>query len=205
MILMRSRNWMLIVNAGIGLFFCLYFSATLNYPGGSQADAFSSGFSWSDNYWCNLLDTTAINGAINTARPFALAAMIVLSLTLTVFWYGFPVFAGMGKTCLHIIRYTGMAAMATAFFLFIGPHDIIINVASLFGLIAVIGTLAGLYHLKSKRLFFMGILNLVLVVINNVFYYKQGLLLYLPVVQKISFLFFLSWFSLISLNLSESK
>jgi hypothetical protein len=196
---------MLIVNAGIGLFFCLYFSATLSYPGGTQADAYSSGFSWSDNYWCNLLNATAINGAYNSARPFALVAMIVLCLTLAVFWYGFPVFAGMGKTWIKIIRYTGMAAMTTAFFLFMGPHDIIINTASLFGLVAVLGTLNGLYQLQWKGLFIMGILNLVLVVINNICYYNEELLMYLPVVQKISFVFFLSWISLISLNFSASK
>jgi hypothetical protein len=86
-----------------------------------------------------------------------------------------------------------------------GPHDIIINTASLFGLVAVLGTLNGLYQLQWKGLFIMGILNLVLVVINNICYYNEELLMYLPVVQKISFVFFLSWISLISLNFSASK
>ncbi len=200
----RKRIWMMIVNTGIVLFFCLYFTAALNYPGGSQADIYSSGFSWRDNYWCNLLDKNAINGALNGARPFALAAMMVLCITLAFFWIWFPVFAKMEKVKIRIIRSAGIAAMATAFFLFAGPHDIIINAASLFGLVSSIGTLYGLYQLKWKGLFTIGILNMALIVINNIFYYNKGLLSYLPVVQKISFVFFLLWISLISLNLSKS-
>lgn len=196
---------MLIVNSGIGLFVCLYFLATLNYPGGSQANQFSNGFSWTDNYWCNLLDTKAINGKFNAAKPLALAAMMVLCITLAFFWIWFPVFAGMGKARIQITRYAGIAAMVTAFFLFTGPHDMIINAASLFGLVSVLGTFAGLYQLKWVWLLRMGIFNLLMVVINNICYYNKSLLIYLPVVQKITFLFFLLWISLISLRLSKLK
>jgi hypothetical protein len=201
----RKRNWMLVVNSGIILFFCLYFTATLIYPGGSQVDIYSSGFSWKNNYWCNLLDIKAINGKLNEARPFALAAMMVLCTTLAFFWIWFPVFAGLGKARIQITRYAGIAAMVTAFFLFTGPHDMIINAASLFGLVSVLGTLAGLYHLKWVWLLRMGIFNLFMVVINNICYYNKNLLIYLPVVQKITFLFFLIWIFLISLQLSKLK
>lgn len=194
---------MLLVNAGICMFVCLYFAATLYYPGGSQADAYSSGFSWSDNYWCNLLDKESINGAINSARPYAIAAMIILSLTLGVFWYWFPVYAGMGIHKIRVIRYAGIAAMSTALFLFYGPHDMVINTASLFGLISVMGTLSGLYQKKWKGLLYFGILILVLVGVNNIFYYNKDLLIYLPIVQKITFILFLSWISLVSLRLSN--
>ena len=196
---------MLIVNSGIVLFFCLYFIAVLNYPGGSQANAYSTGFSWRDNYWCNLLDKNAINGTLNGARPYALAAMMVLCITLAFFWFWFPVFAGMGKSPIQIIRATGIAAMGTAFFLFTGPHDLIINAASLFGLVSVLGTLYGLFQLKWISLLRMGIFNLLMVVINNICYYNKSLLIYLPAIQKITFLFFLLWISLISLSLSKSN
>lgn len=194
---------MLFVNAGISLFVCLYFAAAFLYPGGSQTDTFSSGFSWTDNYWCNLLDTKAINGELNAAKPFAQAGMVVLCITLAFFWFWFPVFAGMGKAKIQITRYAGMAAMGAAFFLFIGPHDMVINAASLFGLVAVFGTLSGLHHLKWDWLLRMGIFNLIMVGINNICYYNKSLLIYLPVVQKITFLFFLIWISLISWRMSK--
>lgn len=194
---------MLMVNAGICLFVSLYFAATLYYPGGSQADAFSSGFSWSHNYWCNLLDKTSINGAINSARPVAISAMFILCLTLGVFWYWFPVFAGMGKNAIRIIRYAGIAAMLTNLFLFVGPHDIVINAASFFGIISLVGTLAGLHQNKWNALLYLGIFILFLVGVNNIFYYNKELLMYLPIIQKITFLFFLLWISLVSLRVSK--
>ena len=50
-------------------------------------------------------------------------------------------------------------------------------------------------------LFWMGIFNFLLVVLNNILYYGDGLLFYLPVVQKFTFLFFLLWISLVNINL----
>jgi hypothetical protein len=183
----------LVVNSGIILFFCLYFTAALNYPGGSKANAYSVGFSWTNNYWCDLLDQRAINGEVNSARPISLSAMGVLCFTLTAFWYWVPTFMGMGKSGVWIIRWSGFAAMATSVFLFFGPHDRIINIASFFGIISVIGTLAGLHMLKWKNQFWAGILNLGLVGMNNIFYYNPDLLTYLPVLQKLTFIAFLSW------------
>jgi len=201
----RKSRWMLLVNAGILIFVCLYYAATFFYPGGSQADTYSIGFSWSDNYWCNLLDAKAINGANNNARPLAIAAMLLLCMTLAVFWYWFPELARLGKIRIQIIRYAGLAAMTTALFLFAGPHDLVINTASLFGLVSVIGTIVGLNQLKWKNLFTMGILNLGLIAVNNICYYNKGLLPYLPTVQKITFILFLLWISLISISLSKSN
>jgi len=71
---------------GTLLFTCLYFIATLFYPGGSQADKNSKGFSWTNNYWCNLLNENAMNGQHNAARPIAITAMLVLCTTLMIFW-----------------------------------------------------------------------------------------------------------------------
>lgn len=35
-------------------FLLFYVVATFFYPGGSQLDKTASGFSWTQNYWCNL-------------------------------------------------------------------------------------------------------------------------------------------------------
>ncbi len=91
--------------------------------------------------------------------------------------------------------------MTIGMFLFTHLHDIVINVASLFGLIAVFGTFAGLRKLKWMSLFWLGIFNLMLVALNNILYYGNGLRLYLPLVQRVTFLFFLLWICLISIRL----
>ena len=187
--------------AGCTLFLILYIIATLYYPGGSQLDQNSKGFSWTQNYWCNLLNENAINGQPNPARPIALAAMSALCLTLTVFWYIFPRQIQFTKTGRLTIQLSGLTAMIIGMFLFTGFHDMVINVATSFGFIALTGTFVGLNKLKWKKLFWMGLFNIVLVALNNVLYFDKNLLFYLPVVQKITFLYFLLWVCLIDISL----
>jgi hypothetical protein len=169
------------------------------YPGGSQADPHAKGFSWIHNYWCNLLNDRAINGQQNPARPIAATAMTILCLSLSAFWIHFPVTSLERRQLVRLVQVAGVAAMVIALLLNTSlDHDMITNLASLLGLIAVAGTLAGLYRLKWWSLFRLGIVNLVLVVLNNLFYYNPGLISYLPLVQKLSFLSFLVWFFLIA-------
>jgi hypothetical protein len=81
--------WQLMPLFGSILFSLLYFIATLYYPGGNYLDKGSHGFSWTQNYWCNLLGENAINGHQNLARPIAFTAMAVLSLTLSFLFSAF--------------------------------------------------------------------------------------------------------------------
>lgn len=192
----RRKFFTLIPSVGIVIYVVLYFIATLLYAGGSQLNKNSVGFSWLNNYWCNLLNLQAINGQINAARPVAIAAMVVLCFSLILFWYIFPQYAGLKKMGTHIIQFSGAAAMITALFLLSGFHDAAINIASLFGLIAITGTFVGLHKLKWKKLFWMGMLIPFLVAINNIFYYDSDLIKWLPLVQKITFLFVLAWVGL---------
>lgn len=196
---------MLATLSGTFIFACLYFVATLYYPGGSQAGVNAKGFSWVNNYWCNLLNENAINGQHNPARPIAITAMLVLCFTLTIFWYIFPLQVEFKKSSRLTIQISGAVAMAAGMFLFTNFHDTIVNVASLSGLIATVGTFAGLRKLRWTKLFWLGVFNLTLVALNNILYYGEGLKLYLPVVQKITFLFFLVWICLIAFKLYRKE
>ncbi len=186
---------------GILVYTFLYFFATMFYPGGSQFDKNSIGFSWTQNYWCNLLDEKAINGQSNPAKPIAITAMLFLCTALIIFWYIFPRHVNISKSLRLIIQVSGFMSMAIGMFLFTGLHDIIVNLATLAGIIAVTGTIISLRKNNWNWLFWMGIFNFFLVVVNNIFYYGDGLLFYLPVIQKFTFLFFLLWISLININL----
>jgi hypothetical protein len=187
---------------GTILFIILYFIATLFYPGGSQVDKNSIGFSWLNNYWCNLLNEQAINGQPNSAKPIAVAAMFILCLTLILFWFMFPKYVAVDKRLAIIIKGCGSLAMLTGFLLFTNiNHDPITNLASGFGIIAAIGVLIGLYKIGWHMLFVLGLLNFLLVALNNYVYYTRGLIVYLPVIQKITFALFLFWICSIDLNL----
>ena len=194
--------YVLIPFFGIVIFVILYILATTFYPGGSQVDKDSVGFSWVNNYWCNLLNETAANGQHNPAKPVAMLGMFVLCLALTFFWFFFPRHINIGKIGRLTIQISGTLAMAIGFLLFTNiNHDLVINLASTFGIIATVGTFVGLYKIKWFELFTFGLLNLVLVGLNNYVYYTKGLIIYLPVIQKISFATFLIWICCINLKL----
>ncbi|WP_430899178.1 MULTISPECIES: hypothetical protein [unclassified Paraflavitalea] len=83
------------------------------------------------------------------------------------------------------------------------PHDLIINAASLLGMISISLTLIGLYKSKWYAVFTWGFINILLVIANNVLYYNSNLIQFLPIVQKISFASYLLWFS--SINIKQFK
>jgi hypothetical protein len=198
--------WLLTPVFGIIIFFVLYIIAALYYPGGSQADRDAKGFSWANNYWCNLLSKESINGQYNRARPIATAAMFVLGLSLALFWFQFPRYIKLGNFARCLFQYSGIISMAIPCFLFSYlDHDLVINLASLFGLIAVAGSFVGLYKNKWVGLFVFGIANLLLVALNNYVYYTGRWIVFLPVIQKISFVAFLFWICCIDIKLYQTR
>ena len=201
-ILQRSKSiWVLIPIFGSFLFIILYVIAAFLYPGGSGANKSAIGYSWTNNYWCNLLNEKAINGQTNTARPVAETAMLILCLSLSFFWILFPALTGLKKYHRLLIQVAGIVCMFASFLLLTTiDHDLAVNTSSAFGLIAMLGTLIALYQLKWKWLFIFGLFDLLLVALNNYLYHSNEMM-YLPIVQKFSFLSFLAWFCLIDLKL----
>lgn len=189
----KKQYWQYIPLIGIPCFVLLYIIATLYYPGGSQADPHTVGFSWLHNYWCNLLNNEAINGQVNKAQPIAIAAMVVLCISLAVFWYCFPFCTTAKNGHRQVVRYSGTLAMVAASLLGVLEHDWVTNIASLLGVIAVIGTLVILKKEGWKFLLGYGLVNVLLVGLNNLFYYNTHLIYYLPIIQKITFASFLLW------------
>jgi hypothetical protein len=199
----KQKNILLLLPVfGTIAFVVLYFIATLFYPGGSQSDKDSVGFSWISNYWCNLLNENAINGQHNPARPIAMTGMFILCLFLSLFWFLFPKYSNTGKPTSYIIQIAGILTMCNTSLLLTGMyHDLVINTAGLFGLITLACIFTRLYQLKWYGLFVFGMINLLLVGLNNYFYYTKGLIIYLPVIQKISFGSFLIWICCIDIQL----
>lgn len=201
-----KNSWLLMTILGTILFVILYGVASYYYPGGSQFNKHSVGFSWKHNYWCNLLNDTAINGQKNTAQPIALIATIILSLVLSFFWWQFPKYINYGKKYNLVIRVCGTLAVIVGLFLFTNiDHHLITSLASLLGLIAATGTILGLYRKGWITLFYFGLVNFVLVLVNNFLYYNEELIYYLPMVQKVTFATFLSWIFCVNLKMLKLK
>ncbi|MGI4886823.1 MAG: hypothetical protein ACRYFR_17845 [Janthinobacterium lividum] len=193
--------WQLAPMGGIAVFLALYAAAAALYPGGSPADKAAKGFSWQHNYWCNLLNVNAINGQPNAARPVALLAMGVLCLSLIIFWHYLPRLFDFSSFGSKIMRSAGMLSMVSAGFIFTAQHDLVLNIAGAFGLVALTGTFVGLYKTKQINLLRLGGLCVLLLAANNYVYYTNAFLYFLPVIQKTTLLIFLAWISLLDLGL----
>lgn len=187
------RTFLYLPIIGIISFIGLYiYSATL-YPGGSQADTNSTGFSWVNNYWCNLMNETAINGESNLARPFAISATIILSISLIIFFYNFTETFSLSRIWKWTIKVSGSLSMIFAIFIFTEYHNQVTTISSILGLIAVIGIMQDIYH--SQKLFFKitGVCCIFLLILNNFIYYSEIYLEALPLIQKITLTLVLAW------------
>jgi len=196
-----KRFWILAPLIGSLIFIVLYVISAMLYPGGSHADAHSKGFSWMHNYWCNLLNEPAMNGEMNKGRPVAIAAMIVLALTLLSFWLLYPKLMQFKSTSRMIVWLSAFLSVISISFLSGPLHDISINISGFFGLIAMAGAYIGIYKNRWYMLFAFGILNLLLIAANNYMYHSGNGMYYLPVIQKIAFLSCLLWMCIITVKL----
>ena len=144
--------------------------------------------------------------SLNTAQPIALAALLILCFSLTFFWFQFPKYTLLSKYGKLTIQICGTLAMTSGFLLFTNlDHDFITNLASLFGLIAMTGTIFGLHKNGWKMLYYFGLFNLLLVGLNNFLYYNKDLIVYLPLVQKITFATFLFWICCIDIKIYQMR
>jgi len=82
----RSKH---LLPLGIALSLALLTVAINTYPGGNQIDANSIGFDWKQNYLCNLFGKTAVNGARNSARIWAITGWFILCASFACFFIRF--------------------------------------------------------------------------------------------------------------------
>ncbi|MEB8345438.1 hypothetical protein OO010_05235 [Flavobacteriaceae bacterium KMM 6898] len=186
---------------GMLLFIFFYFKAANMYPGGSQYFPTEEGYSFLNNYLCDLLDSTTLNGTPNPSKNFARFALFLLCSCLTVLWYHLPELFKRKGIHLSIIRLAGISAMIITLFLSSTAHDVVIYVAGLIGLLAMVITIVALFRDGYQELFALGIFCLVIFLLN-IYIYESGLLItVLPVIQKITFISFIGWFTLLDISL----
>lgn len=183
---------------GILCYILLYVCAAYLYPGGSQAAAHSVGFDWMHNYWCDLLNAHAINGAINPARPLAIAASMILAGTVAYYFYTFPQKRMLLAPWHHFTRYGGILAMACAALLFTPYHDLVSIIGGFFGILALVGIFKALIQSGHKSLLRLGLWCMLLILLNNLIYFTTFGISALPLLQKFTLLFIFSWIFLVS-------
>ena len=178
---------------GILVFIGIYIYASQLYPGGSIADINSIGFDWSNNHWCNLMRERSLNGIQNQARPVAIAGISILCFSMIIFFIQFANYFEKSRNWNITIKISGGLAMLSATFIFTEYHDIMTTILSICGTIVLIGMIRALHINKLTFFKVMGVFCVLIIGLNNFFYYSEDLIQYYPLVQKGAFLLILSW------------
>lgn len=175
------------------LFLILISIASINYPGGSQVDESATGYSWVNNYLCDVIASESYN---QTAHPYykaGLAAMFCLCGGLSMFFFYFPYWLDLKNFWKPIIKWMGFISMICAMMIFTDLHNIMIAVASILALPALFGIYVTLYQQRIMAVLYFGIFILILLILNNVIYYTDYMVSILPQLQKISCLIVIIW------------
>jgi hypothetical protein len=183
---------------GILIFICIYLYATTLYPGGSQADHNSKGFSWMHTYWSTMFHARAMNGEPNAARPISLIGMVILWSSILQFFFMSSETFSTSRRWKRLIQISATLSMAFASLLFTRFHNLVTTVASMFGILAVAGLLLGLARNHLRFLVNTGIVCMFLIAINNCIFYSHHGIYFLPLIQKVTFAIVLLW--IIGLN-----
>ncbi|MEL7533385.1 MAG: hypothetical protein AAFN10_18875 [Bacteroidota bacterium] len=181
-----------LILVGILISLSLLGVATLVYPGGSQYNMDTPGFDWAHNYISNLFSHFAVNRIENKARPWAIAGMFVLSLSIVGFFIRFAQKVPRSSAA-WIIKYAGIASMIAGFLVVSPWHDEMIVVCSSFALLSLF--YITVYLLKSK-LHWLKLLSLVSLLTTYAcafVYFTSTHLEVLAVLQKITLAVNLIW------------
>lgn len=188
---------------GILIFIGIYICASKLYPGGSIIDMNSIGFDWFNNHWCNLMSSTALNGEINHARPLAIVGITILCISMIVFFFQFANHFEKNRNWSLAIKVSGTIGMLSATFIFTKYHDIMTTILSICGSAVIIGMIRALHQNDLTYYKIIGFLCILIVGLNNYFYYNEDLITYSPIVQKTAFILILTW--TIALNYTINK
>ncbi|XQW83587.1 hypothetical protein ACOYR1_10505 [Thalassotalea piscium] len=159
-------------------------------------DTSTIGYSWSGNTISSLFQPYALNGSENTSRFFAITSALFYCLSLS---FVFVTIAKNSASLLHqsIIKTAGIGSMVYAFLIVTPMHNLMVNIALAFYVVAVFTLLHSLYVLKLRGLVVFGVCCIALPLFNAVLYYFDVLSALLPAIQKLGLFACVIWFLVI--------
>jgi hypothetical protein len=170
----------------------LWLVAAMNYPGGSQVDPASSGYDWQHNYLSDLFSATAVNGQDSSARPWAMAGMLLFSLSFGGFFVTFSHNIPK-KGAARVIKYGGIGAVVAAFLTVTSYHDLMLTIAAVLALISCFYVVVFVLQSKLHLLKALSVLFLLAFYASAYLYFARTQLELLPIMQKLTLLLSLVW------------
>lgn len=191
----------LLSNIGIILFVVLYLYATTLYDGGTKWDAYRKSWDWIYNYWCDLIWPTTYLEEPNRASKWGIVANLVNCLSFLLFFIAFAFTYTSGHYWPYIIGISGAIAMLCGMIIFSEHHDKVITLLLLSIIPATVGVFYGLIEFQQQTALYLGYAMLFLLSINIFIFYTKYGERYLPFIQKIGYVFVLSWAFFINLTI----
>jgi hypothetical protein len=183
------------------VFVGLYATAAVLYPGGTYQEPSRSGYSFVDNYFCDLLDAQTKAGRGNAGRPVAIAAMVVLCVGISVFWWSVPKLFPGARVRAAVVRASGLASGLVTPWVATRAHDAVIHGAGLLGVIGFVGTMTAPGAHRTRTVEVAAWTAIAFVVANYLIWVTRVGLAWMALVQKGAFSFFLLWMVLVALRL----
>lgn len=171
----------------------LFALAAARYPGG---------YDWLDQSVSSLFQPSGLDGAPNPARLLGASAVVVFCTSIAI---AFATIAKRGPSRFHrkTIQIAGIGSMVYAALTVTPMHDVLVGVALLFFVTAMVTIFHRLYLERRFGMLGAGIACLALTLCNAIMYYADVIYGFLPSVQKISLVMWVSW--LLALFVSDAR
>ena len=186
---MLRRNSVLI---GVIIANILLIIAMFSYSGGSQIDLNSEGYDFINDYFCDLFGVEAQNGMKNSARGWAIVGTFFLSLSFAIFFIHFSAKIPY-RTASNIIKYAGILTMIFTFLVVTPLHDLMILIGITFCLICYFYITFFVLKSKLHLLKILSVITLLVMYLCSYIYFTKQYLIYLPLIQKVSYILNLIW------------
>ena len=142
---------------------------------------------------------------LNPSRPYGIWAVGILCFSLLLFFYNIPRTISKNVIWKRLTQTSGTISMICLVLVFTNLHNIMIGISSVFGLFALIGIMKGVFTTTWTFFKYAGLFCIFLLVLNNVMYYTNFMVYWLPLLQKISFAVVLFWMMGLNFKLISVK
>ncbi len=183
---------------------CYVVAASL-YPGGVQFRWTQSGYSHLRNYLCDLFDARPFGHPENPGRPFGIAALALLSLSLLPLSLSLPGLMHRPSLARRSVPILGSIASVSGCLVFTSLHDAALQVAFFPLLLAFLLCLFELQRNHYSHLAVLGLWPLSLGSLNFALWKFELLVIFIPLVQKLAILGFMFWAGMVAMVVQSRR
>lgn len=198
-----QRYYPLFPIVGMVLYLIVFTIAAMQYPGGSENIPSAVGYSFFNNFLCDVMHPITQGGQHNPVSQLATFSHVILSSTMIAFFYLLPEIFDWTNNYTKTVRYMGVLTMTVFIFMFTPLHDSIVTATGVLGTFALIPFFIEMKKYPNGGLKILAYICFTLSIIVFFIFETRIGYFYLPFLQKITFLFdtyWVVWASLIVLR-----